>query len=855
MAEPTINNVAVTGTGTSVAIAANLAAPAAGNFRTLAVFIPEKVGNTPVSIPALPAGFQFIWQSPAARGEIRVWLFGQFWTGASPAATITFDQSVPYTVHVTRTAGGNPNTPIVATPTVVNGKGTSLKSLRIAGQEDAQRVDFWVARYTTGANNTAVITGPPAGTTNSGVTRPGTAAGYIGLSSYEKLTSHGFSPERTATMTTCLASAVLTLLFGGWKELTRNSQTTLAVSSSSTATRAATVATTTQVGLVSDAAGLHAAQVATQTAMDLQDTPKHVNLTRTQLDVHYEVDGSRHTIAETVTVLDVHHEVEGLHIADPANSVTELRLQSTMSAHLTGGGAYTVTDGFTQQYQPTDRPFRVIFQDILSGRFVHWEVPLAEIEVGYALTGPTLIRGRIGPEDDDAVRGIDAWATWVHVEEDGQIRASGIMQPFGIEGDDLVIEAMGVTGYGYGQAYDSYLRAIEQDPAEIIRELFTYLQSYADSRLGITVSDTSTPRLLGDPPKVSLNLSEAGTVQYVKLPQAGVDDISSVDVTAATTKPIVLPRESDGAPFVRVNEGDIPPKMFIALYDMGYQLYESTINGKLALVPSLYDYCITVTGLTAKYLDTTMSKTITVGTGTTATTQTVEVPVREYYIPDWSLIDAKPYELAWYNEVDTGREIENLAKQTPLDYMEVPRWSEDMLSVDQHIQMGYPRLGTRRDDLRFAEGENILDAVLLRESPGLWASEVFVRGAGEGSKAIRARAGNPDKYRVRRTAAITDKTITDEDRGQAVANDEKRRRSMPFTISEIIVAAEHDNAPLGSYALGDDILVHARVPYFGDVALWHRIVGFIWRPGTDDVAISLRRSEQFAYGRLVPDAG
>lgn len=854
MSAPTISGTALSGTATSVAIPANLAAPAAGNYRALVVFIPEKVGNVAVSIPALPAGFSFVWQSPAARGEIRTWIFGQFWTGASPAATITFDQSVPYEVHVTRIAGGNPNTPIVATPAAVNGKGTSLKTLRIAGQEDALRVDYWVARYATGANNTATITGPPAGTINGAINRPSTAAGYIGMSSYEQLTSHGFTPERTATMTTCLASAGVTLLFGGWKTLTRNSQTVLGVTSSSTAHRAATVATTTQVGLVTEAAGLHDTQVATQTAMNLQDTPKHVNLTRTQLDVHHTVDGAHHTIAETVTVLDVHHEVEGIHIADPANSITELRLQSTMSAHLAGGGAYTVTDGFTQQYQPTLRPFRVIFQDILSGRFLNWEVPLAEIEVGYALTGPTLIRGRIGPEDNDAVLGIDAWATWVHIEEDGQIRASGILQPLAVEGDDLVIEAMGVAGYGYGQAYDSYFSAIEQDPAEIIRQLFTYLQSYPDALLGITVSGTSTPRLLGDPPKVKLNLDETEAVKYVKLLQAGVDDVTSVDYSAVTSKPVVLPRESDGQPFVRVNQDDVPPKMFIALYDMGYELYESTTTGKFALVPSLYDYSLTVTGYVAKYLDTTISKTVTVGTGTTATTKTVDVPVREYYIPDWSLVDAVPYELAWYNEVDTGREIENLAKQTPLDFVEAPRWSDDMLWVDQHIEMGYPRLGRKRDDLRFAEGENILDAVVLRERPDAWASEVFVRGAGEGSRAIRARAGNPDPHRIRRTTAITDRTITDEDRAQVVANDEKRRKSSPFTISEIVVDANHDNAPLGSFTMGDDILVHARVPYFGTVAMWLRIIGYAWRPGTDDVTIQLRRSEQFAYGRIVPDA-
>jgi hypothetical protein len=182
-----------------------------------------------------------------------------------------------------------------------------------------------------------------------------------------------------------------------------------------------------------------------------------------------------------------------------------------------------------------------------------------------------------------------------------------------------------------------------------------------------------------------------------------------------------------------------------------------------------------------------------------------------------------------------------------------PRGTEPRLEVQQHITIGYPRLGTKRFDLRFAEDENLFAAVLVRESPSFYASQVIVRGAGEGRASIRAQAGGNHSGRVRRVTSLTDKTITTRERAGALAVEELYRRLAAYTISEISIDATHDNAPMGSFTVGDDILIQANLPYYGEVALWHRILAYTWRPDANEVTLSLRRSEQFVYGRVLPN--
>ena len=150
--------------------------------------------------------------------------------------------------------------------------------------------------------------------------------------------------------------------------------------------------------------------------------------------------------------------------------------------------------------EPFIEPARVIAQDIRSKKFLHWDLPVSNLVIDYNLSGPTVISGSFDNEILDLQDlGLEANATWIHIEENGFIRASGILQPTGVDEDEtLTLEAVGPSAYPTGQPYDNKFEGINLDPADIIRVIWGHLQSYSDANLGVIVRG-NTPVKLGKP--------------------------------------------------------------------------------------------------------------------------------------------------------------------------------------------------------------------------------------------------------------------------------------------------------------------------------------------------------------------
>jgi hypothetical protein len=152
------------------------------------------------------------------------------------------------------------------------------------------------------------------------------------------------------------------------------------------------------------------------------------------------------------------------------------------------------------QPEPFVEPSRIIAQDIRTKKFLHWELPLNNLVIDYNLSGAVVISGVF----DNEVKtlediNLEPEATWIHVEENGQIRASGILQPTTAEkGQALTLEAVGPSAYPSGQPYDGKFEGVFLDPADIIRHIWAYLQSYSDGNLGVVVTG-NTPVKVGKP--------------------------------------------------------------------------------------------------------------------------------------------------------------------------------------------------------------------------------------------------------------------------------------------------------------------------------------------------------------------
>lgn len=203
------------------------------------------------------------------------------------------------------------------------------------------------------------------------------------------------------------------------------------------------------------------------------------------------------------------------------------------------------------------------------------------------------------------------------------------------------------------------------------------------------------------------------------------------------------------------------------------------------------------------------------------------------------------YALNWWDNVDIGSTIDGFVKQAPFDYREDAHWSTSARdAVTLRLRLGSPRLGTRQSGLRFVEGENVSQVIPITRSGDDYANYVYALGAGEGQTQVRTTASKRDG-RLRRMAQITDSTRTTADSLKAAATQQLNLSNKLANIVGFTVV-DHPNARLGSFDVGDDVLVQTHVGW-QPTALWVRITAATVSPETGTVAVTCSRSDRFNY--------
>ena len=198
-----------------------------------------------------------------------------------------------------------------------------------------------------------------------------------------------------------------------------------------------------------------------------------------------------------------------------------------------------------------------------------------------------------------------------------------------------------------------------------------------------------------------------------------------------------------------------------------------------------------------------------------------------------------PYILGWWETHDLGKTVDDLATETPFDYLLSHAWDGD--TVAHRLQLGYPTIGRRRDDLRFVVGENIFVQPTITYDGEDYADEVLMLGAGEGRKMIRALSPQrPNTGRLRRTAVMEDKTLTSQDAADRAALDELSYRLGSADIQSVTLGPE---APTG-YTVGDEILITTKKGWHDGLNLWVRILAVSTDTGTDTHTLTVARSEK-----------
>ncbi len=202
--------------------------------------------------------------------------------------------------------------------------------------------------------------------------------------------------------------------------------------------------------------------------------------------------------------------------------------------------------------------------------------------------------------------------------------------------------------------------------------------------------------------------------------------------------------------------------------------------------------------------------------------------------------EAGPYTLAWWKTRDLGKEFDDLATTTPFDYRVSHEWDGE--TVAHRLILGYPRLGRRREDLRFVLGENVFQRPTVDLTGGDYASEILVLGAGEGRKMVRGIQSTASR-RLHRTAVVEDKSLQSKKAAAAVALTELRSRLGGPDITEV-EALNHPHARIGDYSPGDEILIQTREGWSGEVSLWVRILSITLDPVSERSVLSVARVEK-----------
>lgn len=205
-------------------------------------------------------------------------------------------------------------------------------------------------------------------------------------------------------------------------------------------------------------------------------------------------------------------------------------------------------------------------------------------------------------------------------------------------------------------------------------------------------------------------------------------------------------------------------------------------------------------------------------------------------------LQSQAYKLAYYADHNLESNLNDLAEQSPFDYVESHYWVGE--EIAHKIDFGVPTVGRRRDDLRFVIGENVFVKPQIDRAGEDYADEVYALGAGEGAKMIRGRATRP-RRRLRRVAVISNSSMRRVSQANAAAEREVAWRMNLDDLSSIVVR-DTPHAPVGSFNVGDEIYLEGETGWI-EVGGWFRILTRSIKPGEPGIMeLSLARTDRLA---------
>lgn len=520
-----------------------------------------------------------------------------------------------------------------------------------------------------------------------------------------------------------------------------------------------------------------------------------------------------------------------------------------------------------------------IVERIKDGKILDREFPLDVSKSSRKCSGAGALAGKV-EADSGGLRLpsgellVDQGKSWIHEEVDGVIRNSWIVTRCQFE-DAWEIEGQGFSSFPDGRPYEGDYRGVDVDMADVIRHVWEYEQRHPTSNLGVTVKGTTGVRRGTDwdfkvdaadavhvKAKAALKVvadkrkAKSAEIKKKAAPwDARIKQLTKerkplndayqrlidarkpfMDDYRALTKQRTTRREAyDAAVKAKRPAGEIA----------NLKAQASALDGQIATAKAKVDARKPAIDAAKVPLD---AKNAQIKLEQANRAVAVEGLQRQYD----ALLDQeeplkKPVEDAkakldavkekldefggswkfqWWDTPDCGDEIRAALEEAGWEFIEWSGWNADRTRILKEIRL-VKRAGRRQSELKFVEGENITDKVVIESDSGKYANTIVALGAGEGAKALRCTVGVNDD-RLRTPFVLEAKHITKKSVLEAAARSELARRSVPLRVAAIEVDASHDFAGKGTFNVGDEILVDCELSWLGRRQLWHRIHEIEW---------------------------
>lgn len=521
--------------------------------------------------------------------------------------------------------------------------------------------------------------------------------------------------------------------------------------------------------------------------------------------------------------------------------------------------------------------WKFMAQRATTKQWLHRDIPfLRRDELEQALSASGSFKATISPDIGRQLAAderplFEELGTLLYAVADGKIRWGGIVQSSAWNGQEWSIEASTFASYFHRVPFLGEYRGVQVDPADIMRAIVAHVQSYPDGDLDVVVVGSTGLKVGTDSDEradVAARAYEARDAEYkaeqTQLAQLKkiVADTRATTLKAKTTAKAAASKNLAGKKTARAaakryltaakrdleaaKKTKDPAKIAAAqlVVDRGNQLV-STANGDVAQAQAAYDAAAAAVGQVNVVIKQRQAnvdaqqKVVEAAQDVKDKAQDVKQAAEEK-----ARDDGGAYKILWWDTPNCGQEIDNLAEETPFDWTE-RHYFDAAGEVRHEIQVHYPRAGRFRGDLRFATGENITEVVQAQSNGDDFANEVFGVGAGEGSGALR-RSSAVRNGRLRTVSVVSAKNLA-----RTASLDAKLRKELASRLNTLsfpkITVKGTRQTPIGSWNLGDDILVQAEIPWLGRQSIRHRIVS--WSQDDDTHAtLTLERSDSFLYG-------